>query len=291
LKPYRIAVIHDQGYMSWSVRELFRRIIELGHTPVYVRVSSMTYGTGAGGEYRLDGAIVRSLGPLPTAEEAAARLGFIRHLEASGVAVINPYPSLVLTRDKITQLIVLSEHGIPVPETIVTWSIGAALRKISEWGKAVLKPVIGSLGRGVILLEDADRAYYDLARVLRSGQPLYIQKYIEKPGRDLRIFTVGGEVLGGMYRVSTTSWKTNIAQGGTPIRAEPPEEAAELALKAARILGLEFAGVDIAEDKDGYKVIEVNSAPLWRGFKQATGIDPSVHIVKRLVELIDSKRG
>jgi len=295
---FRIAVIHDTPHMVWSVRQLFRKIIEKGHTPYYLRVTSVPYSAYGGlaiaedDQVTLDGAIVKGLGDLNTAEDAVGKLGLVKSLELSGTIVINPFKSLLLSRDKITQLLYLSENGIPIPETIITWSVSTALRYLSKWGKAVVKPVIGSLGRGVLLIDDEDRAFYDLTNVLRSGQPIYIQKYIEKPGRDIRIFVVGDRVLGGIYRVSM-GWKTNVARGGRPVKAELDNELEELALKATRILDLEFAGVDVAEDLDNgsYLVLEVNSAPLWRGFYHATGVDPSEHIVNRLLDLIREKRG
>ncbi|MEB3757050.1 MAG: RimK family alpha-L-glutamate ligase [Desulfurococcales archaeon] len=295
---FRIAVIHDTPHMVWSVRQLFRRIIEKGHTPYYLRVTSVPYSAKGGlaiaedDQVTLDGAIVKGLGDLNTAEEAVGKLGLVKSLELSGTIVINPFRSLLLSRDKITQLLYLSENGIPIPDTIITWSVSTALRYLSKWGKAVVKPVIGSLGRGVLLIDDEDRAFYDLTNILRSGQPIYIQKYIEKPGRDIRIFVVGDRVLGGIYRVSM-GWKTNVARGGRPVKAELDNELEELALKATRILGLEFAGVDVAEDLDNgsYLVLEVNSAPLWRGFYHATRVDPSEHIVNRLLDLIREKRG
>ncbi|MCE4606532.1 MAG: RimK family alpha-L-glutamate ligase [Desulfurococcales archaeon] len=295
---FRIAVIHDAPHMVWSVRQLFKRIIERGHSPYYLRVTSVPYIINGGlaitedEQVKLDGAIVKGLGDLNTAEEAVGKLGLIKSLELSGSAVINPFESLLLSRDKITQLLYLSENGVPTPETIVTWSVSTALRYLSKWGKAIVKPVIGSLGRGVLLVDDEDRAFYELTTVLRSGQPIYIQRYIEKPGRDIRIFVVGDRVLGGIYRVSM-GWKTNVARGGRPIKAELDDELEELALRATRTLRLEFAGVDIAEDVNNgsYIVLEVNSAPLWRGFYYATRIDPSEHIVGRLIDLIKEKRG
>jgi RimK family alpha-L-glutamate ligase len=294
---YRIAVVHDAPHMTWSVRQLFRRIIEKGHSPYYLRITSVPYmltgGLAFSGEApRLDGCLIKGLGDTLTPEDAVARLGIVKSLELAGCATLNSYEGLLRSRDKISQLMYLSENGIPVPETIVTWSISTALRYLARWGKAIVKPVIGSLGRGVLLLEDEDLAFYELSRIVRSGHPIYLQKYIEKPGRDIRIFVVGNKVLGGIYRVST-GWKTNVARGGKPVKAEVDGELEELALKSASTLGLEYAGVDIAEDSSTgrYIVLEVNSAPLWRGFQAATGIDPSEHIVSRLIDLINEKRG
>ncbi len=294
---YRIAVVHDTPHMTWSVRQLFRRIIEKGHSPYYLRITSVPYmvkgGLALGDEApRLDGCIIKGLGDTITPEDAVARLGIVKSLELAGCTTLNSYEGLLKSRDKISQLMYLSENGIPVPETIVTWSISTALRYLARWGRAIVKPVIGSLGRGVLLLEDEDLAFYELSRIVRTGHPIYLQKYIEKPGRDIRIFVVGNTVLGGIYRVSM-GWKTNVARGGKPVKAEVDDELARLALKSAAALGLEYAGVDVAEDTDTdrYLVLEVNSAPLWRGFQAATGIDPSEHIVSRIIDLISEKHG
>jgi len=162
-----------------------------------------------------------------------------------------------------------------------------AIEKIKQWKEAVLKPLMGSLGYGSIKISEADIAYHVGKVLLSINQPLYVQKYIEKPQRDIRVLVVDDKVLGAIYRISYTSWKTNVAQGAKVVKAPKIPEVEEIAVRATKILNLYYAGVDIAETPDeGYVVFEVNASPLWKGFQKATGINPAEEIAKFIIEHI-----
>ena len=156
-----------------------------------------------------------------------------------------------------------------------------------EFGKAVFKPIIGSLGLGSVLVDNPDTAY-QLSRSLYAFKlPIYIQRYIEKPGYDIRVFVVGDRVISAMKRVIECGWKTNIAQGarGVAISEKDYPDAFELAIKAAKVLGLDYTGVDIIVDHDGnYYIIEANASPLWRGLWMATGVNAAEYIIEYLEE-------
>ena len=91
-----------------------------------------------------------------------------------------------------------------------------------------------------------------------------------------------------MYRVAPrNSWKTNIAQGARPVPATVRKEIEEAAIRAVKVLGLVYAGIDIIEyGENQYAVIEVNASPLWRGLQTATGVNPARHIVEKVLELV-----
>jgi tetrahydromethanopterin:alpha-L-glutamate ligase len=114
---------------------------------------------------------------------------------------------------------------------------------------------------------------------------LYIQEFVPNPGRDIRVFVVGEEALGAMYRVSLEgSVVSNLSQGGRPVTCELTEEIQDLAVRATKAVGADFAGVDLIEGENGLLVLEVNGTPSGRGINQACGVDVTEKIVASLFE-------
>jgi ribosomal protein S6--L-glutamate ligase len=155
-------------------------------------------------------------------------------------------------------------------------------------GDVVLKPLFGSEGRGMARLSDAGLAGRAFHALERQGAVIYQQQFIPHPGWDLRVFVLGGEVLAAMRRSAApifsaageAEWRTNIARGGRGEPVDLPAEAADLALRAARGVGTEIAGVDLLPDRrGGYWVLEVNSAPGWKALAQVTGTDVAARVL------------
>ena len=117
---------------------------------------------------------------------------------------------------------------------------------------------------------------------------LYLQEYVKHGGKDIRCFVVGERVIASMYRVAKGGWKTNVSQGGVPIPFKPSKETEELAVKAAKTVGCEIAGVDLMESKEGLMVHEVNSQPGFMGLQTSTGIDIAGEIVDYIIKKIKS---
>jgi len=196
-------------------------------------------------------------------------------------------PAIFIARDKFTSIRLLHEAGLPVPRTILTEDPSQALHAIEEMGSVVFKPIMGSLGLGSFKVDNIDTGYHIVNLLLELNQPLYVQQYVEKKGdRDIRVFVVDSQPIASMYRVSARgAWKTNVAQGAKPLPANPPREILEDAVKAVEVLGLVYAGVDIAETPTGHVIFEVNASPLWRGLYTATGVDPAPAIVEATIRL------
>ncbi|BFH73551.1 hypothetical protein SJAV_14950 [Sulfurisphaera javensis] len=215
------------------------------------------------------------------------RFDSLKGLESNGITLINSPDSMFIARDKFNSLMKLKMAKIPVPDTTVVEDPFEVMRLVNEWKDVVIKPVIGSLGLGSVRVSDPDVAFRVAKAILSVNQPVYVQKYINKPERDIRVFVVGTTVLGSIYRVNRSSWKTNVAQGSLTQVLLPNEELQEISLKVVKALKLDYAGIDIVEDEDGsYKVIEVNAAPLWKGFYEATHINPAKYIVEHLIRKI-----
>ncbi len=240
-----------------------------------------------GSRIKADAVIVRGLGVAPSIEQLMRRIGVLEALRLNGCFVINKPLSMLLARDKWFSLLTLYSAGLPVPRTIITENPYTSMRVINRYKKAVFKPIIGSLGLGSAYVEDPDIAYQLTKSLLSAKQPSYIQEYIDKPGYDIRVFVVGDHVVAAMKRVITKGWKTNIAQGakGVALKEKDDPEAFELALKAAKLLQLDYTGVDIIVDKEGrHYIIETNASPLWKGLMDATGVNPAEHIIDYIIQ-------
>ncbi len=291
----RIAVLHSSPRPTWTSRRLLDAIESRGAMPLYLLWNYLAAELGSEScpiKYRgrcldVDAIIVRSLGRGLSLEKFTARKAILEAAQNYGYVVVNPSPGIFLARDKFTSLRLLRKAGLPVPKTVITEDPAYALSVIEQLGEVVFKPIIGSLGLGSFKVNSIDAGYHIVNLLLEMNQPIYMQEYIEKKGgRDLRVFVVDSRPVASMYRVSSGTWKTNIARGAKPLPATPPEEILEAAVKAAETLGLVYAGVDIAEkDEGGFVIFEVNASPLWRGLYTATGVDPAYHIVDAVIRL------
>jgi len=290
----RVGVVADRPVPPWSARQIILALEQMGVEAVYLRPSDIaslignTHSVMLTSTLRpaeLDAVILRDLGVVTTVEMFLRRVDVFRHMELLGVPVVNPVESYITARDKFMSLCLLSKAGVPVPRTIVVEDYFTATRAVEMFSKAVIKPLIGSLGLGILRVDNPDMAYTVSKTLAQIKQPIYVQEYIEKPNRDIRILVIGDEIVTAYYRVQTSpyNWKTNIAQGAVAQPIEKlDEELKEYAFKALKVLNLYYAGIDFGESKNGYVLFEVNAAPQWRGIQRATGINPA----KKLAELV-----
>lgn len=289
-----LGVMHQSSVPPPSARDLLEEARRLGLRAFYMRPQELAACVSGeepslirrGELLRLDVLLVRGLGHPLSVEQLAYRLSLLRHIELQGTLVTNSSLSIELARNKFLALLKLREAGVPVPPTLITESLPLALRFVEKWGSVVVKPVIGSMGRGVILLRDPDIAYAVFRQLLTWSQPLMLQKYYEKIGnRDLRVLVINGEPYVAYYRVAREgSFKTNVAQGA---KIEPAGssfgDSGELAIRAAKALGLFYAGVDIMETSEGSFVLEVNASPNWKGAK-ILGYNPAAKLIEELIK-------
>jgi [lysine-biosynthesis-protein LysW]--L-2-aminoadipate ligase len=213
----------------------------------------------------------------------------LRFFEHYGVPTVNPYEVVALCGDKVLASLRLAEAGVPTPRTVVALTPEAALKALDEVGyPAVLKPPIGSWGRLMAKVDDREEAEQIIEHKTALGSPMhsifYVQEYIEKPERDLRVFVVGDEVVAAMYRYSK-DWRTNAARGGTAESLVPDSELSELALKASEAVGGGVLAVDLMEAPQGLLVHEVNPTPEFKALTGATGIDVADKIVDYVMEV------
>ena len=213
---------------------------------------------------------LRSFGPGST-EQVTRRISLIEHLEVAGIKVINSTYPFRRSRDKYATQYTLQAAGIPIPTTFTTESLARAYEMTEEMLPVIFKPILGSMGRGSMKFDDADLAFNAYKMLDRLYAPMIIQGYIPTPGRDIRVFIIGDECVGAVYKyIPSGHWKSNVAQGGKMVEEEMSPEVIELGFRAARSMKLDYCGVDILESPSGPVVLEVNAAPGWQGLKEAT---------------------
>jgi RimK family alpha-L-glutamate ligase len=147
----------------------------------------------------------------------------------------------------------------------------------------IVKPLFGSMGLGMVRVSDEDTAW----RVFRAIEAIrgvfYLQRTIAHDGADYRAFVVNGRVIGAIERRSN-GWRTNVSRGASASAVELPADMVDLAVRAAAVVGADYAGVDLLPGRDGIVyVLEVNGIPGWRGLHSATGIDVAGAIVETLL--------
>ncbi len=235
----------------------------------------------------IDLCLLRSFGPGST-EQSTRRISLLEHMEVAGIKVMNSTYPFRRCRDKYATQYILNSAEIPIPSTYTTESLARAYEKTGEMGDVIYKPILSSMGRGSMKFDDPDLAYNAYRLLDRLHHPLILQKFVKTPGRDIRVFIVGDEVAGAVYKyIPEGQWKSNVAQGGKMVEEEMTPEIIDLAFRATKAMGLDYSGVDLLESPEGPIVLEVNASPGWQGLKRATGKDVAELIVEYGVKQVE----
>ena len=214
-----------------------------------------------------------------------------RQFESMGVYTINSSAAITQSRDKLFSLQLLLKNGISIPTTGFANSPMDTNDLIEMVGGAplIVKLLEGTQGRGVVLAETkkAAESVINAFKALRAN--LLVQEFIkEAQGKDLRCFVIDGKVDASIQREAAPGeFRANIHQGGTASIVKITPDERTLAIKAAKVLGLKVAGVDIIRSKEGPLLLEVNSSPGLEGIEAATGKD----IAGMMISSIEKKLG
>ena len=263
-----LAIIYDR--VRPDEKMLFEALDELGvpFEKVYAPQLKVTFGeTRVPWTVAIERCVSQSRGHAAT-----------RALEGLGVRVINPSHVIEACGDKLATNALLSRAGLPTPKTGVAFTPESALELIEDFGyPVVLKPTVGSWGRMVSRLNDRDAAEAVIEHKDVLGGPqhgvYYIQELIEKPGRDIRAFVIGGECIGAIYR-SSGHWITNTARGASASHCPVTPEIAALAVQAAAAVRGEIVAIDLVEDPArGLLVIEINHTMEFKNSVSTTGVN------------------
>jgi len=292
----KILVVYGTKPTSNSL-ELVEKAKQLGHEVYDGPTSDMTskvspegsrFWIGSEEVSDADLCMLRSFGP-GSCEQLTRRISLLEHMELAGIRVMNPCYPFRRSRDKYATQYTLLHNDLPVAETVTTESLARAYEHTSLMdGKIVYKPILSSMGKGSMRFENTDLAYNAYKMLDRMQHPFLIQRFIENPGRDIRVFVIGGEVASAVYKyVPEGGWKSNVAQGGKMVEEKISQKILELGLKATKAMRLDYCGVDIIESPEGPVILEVNAAPGWQGLKEATGLDIAVKIIHYAEDIIN----
>lgn len=210
----------------------------------------------------------------------------VRQLEMQGVYSVSSSIAIVRSRDKLRSLQLLAKAGVGIPKTVVSRNSTDIDDLIDKLGgtPVIIKLARGTHGNGVVLAESKKAAKSVLQAFYltnEDGTNVLLQEFIkESAGTDIRVFVVGGRVVASMKRQSLDDdFRSNLHKGGEGTRIKLTEEERKMAIKAARALGLNVAGVDLMRSERGPLVLEVNSSPGF-GIEKVTGRDVAGAIIE-----------
>ena len=212
----------------------------------------------------------------------------LRLFESLGIRCINSSDVARICGDKILTSVALKEAGLAQPPIRIAFTEDSALIAIEELGyPVVLKPAVGSWGRLLAKVNDRESAEAILEHKTVLGSYhhsiFYIQKYIEKQGRDIRSFVVGNECIAAIYR-SSSHWITNTARGAVATGCPVTDEIASLSVAAAHAVGGGVLAVDLFESTEGLLVNEVNYTMEFRNSIDTTGVNIPGRVVTYVLE-------
>lgn len=264
-----------------------------GLTPIYFPITRLAAWIGGRAHLEVNdqcledcqALFVRTI-PIGSLEQIIFRMDALHRIERLGIRVVNPASAIEQTVDKYYTSFLLADAGILTPRTFITEDFEQAMSAFLEMGDVVVKPLFGSEGKGMTRISDEDSAYRLFRSLELCRYIYYLQEYIPHGQEDIRAFVIGDRVVAAMRRRGT-GWKTNFSRGAQVEPIQLNEEQEELSLRAARLVGTEYAGVDLMPAEDGRTyVLEVNSIPGWRGLRKTTSQNIADLIVAHVVGLL-----
>ncbi len=221
-------------------------------------------------------------------------LAVVSHLDLMGVPVLNAAAPIARSRDKLRCLQMLTKAGIDIPRTVMAHDRANVELLVEQVGglPAIIKLIRGTQGVGVMIASTVQEVKTIVDTFWQLGEEIVIQEFIaESKGRDVRALVVGDRVVGAMRRKAKRGeFRSNLHRGGEGRLIELPPAYTEVAVRAARVIGLEIAGVDLLEASGGPKIMEVNSSPGFEGLEKATGQDIAGAIIEHAIAFAEARR-
>ncbi|EMI29208.1 ribosomal protein S6 modification protein [Rhodopirellula europaea SH398] len=215
----------------------------------------------------------------------------VRQFEQMDVFCANSSAGISNSRDKLRSLQILSRHQIGIPKTTFVRDRKDILPAIERVGGSpvIIKLLEGTQGVGVILAENVKVAEAIIETLQSTKQNVLVQQFVaESRGKDIRAFVIGDRVVAAMRRVAVgNEFRSNVHRGGQTEAVVLDETYAETAVRAAQIMGLRVAGVDMLEGANGPQVMEVNSSPGLEGIESATKLDIAGAIIDYMSAQVD----
>jgi ribosomal protein S6--L-glutamate ligase len=291
--PLRVICILSRKKSLYSTRRLVQAAKEQGHRPIVLDtlrcnivverdVPQVRYGA-----HRVPAPDV--VIPRIGASITGYGLAVVSQFEMMGVPVLNGSLAIARSRDKLRSLQLVARSGIRVPRTLLAHHRADVPMLLEQVGglPAIIKLIQGTQGIGVMLATSMEEAETLLNTFWDLGHDILLQEFIqESSGRDVRALVIGDRVVAAMRRQAKAGeFRSNIHRGGQASPVELPKAFVDAAIASARVLGLELAGVDMLESKQGPMVLEINSSPGFEGMEGATKLDIAGSIIAHAARL------
>ena len=261
----RICIIYDK--LRFEEKKIYKDIQQKGFDATLVDGKSLIFDTELSKSDSRFGDII-----LQRVISYNRGLHLTYCLEQIGLPVVNSFSVSEICGNKLITSLILKKNNVPTPKTTFAFSTESARECMKKLGyPLVVKPIIGSWGRGVYQIKDQSMADMMLDSRQENDNSFsriyYLQELIDRPSRDIRCIVIGDQIVASVFRHSSENeWRTNVAVGGRTEMAPLTSELKEIVLKASNAVGGGILGVDLMEDKErGYLVHEVNNTVEFRG--------------------------
>ena len=261
----RICIIYDK--LRFEEKKIYNDIQQKGFDATLVDGKSLIFDTESSKSDSRFGDII-----LQRVISYNRGLHLTYCLEQMGLPVVNSSGVSEICGNKLITSLILKKYGVPTPKTTFAFSTESARECMKKLGyPLVVKPIIGSWGRGVYQIKDQSMAEMMLDSRQENDNSFsriyYFQELIDRPSRDIRCIVIGDQIVASVFRYSSENeWRTNVAVGGRTEMAPLTSELKEIVLKASNAVGGGILGVDLMEDKErGYLVHEVNNTVEFKG--------------------------
>lgn len=254
----------------------------------FLRCSMGLEGTRSSILYRGEPVAVDAIIPRIGASVTFYGTAVVRQFETMGVYTLASAAAIQRSRDKLRSLQLLAREDIGLPVTAFARSVKDTRSVIDMVGGAplIIKLVEGTQGSGVVLAETRKAAESVIDAFRQLDANILVQEYIkEAGGSDVRCIVIGGRVVASMMRnAAPGEFRSNLHRGGTAEATKLTTKERRTAVKAAKSLGLDVAGVDLLRSDRGPLVLEVNSSPGLEGIETATGVD----VAGEMIEFVEN---
>ena len=288
----RVAVLGSTG--GWHAERLERALTARGHACAFAPVTRLAGRIDRGiavrgGEIALDACdvvVVRGI-PRGSLEQVVFRVDALHALAAVGVRAVNGAHAIERTVDKFLASSLLARAGLPTPRTVACERPTDAMEAFVELGgDVIVKPLFGSMGLGMVRVDDRDVAQRVFRALELERAVYYLQETLPHAGTDVRALVVGERVVASIERVGE-GWRTNLARGARARALRLDGERERLCVRAAAALGADYAGVDLLRTTEGTDyVLEVNGIPGWQGVERTTGVDVAAALAQHLETVV-----
>jgi ribosomal protein S6--L-glutamate ligase len=289
-----IGILTTRNHRYHPNRRFIETALRMGHRPLLIDPWKCLLRAG------YDGEIMTYRGKaFPHLDVALPRIGatiedyemtVVKQLELMATPLVNGFDSIAKSRDKFTCLQILASQGIRVPRSFMVTDCRNLVKLIRDLDgpPVIVKLLRGRQGTGVTLAESHQAAEFVVNNLSGFGDVALLQEFVEESrGRDIRALVIGGEVKASMVRQSRGGdFRSNIHLRGVGAGIDLSGEYRKVAMKAAKVLGLDVAGVDMLESRSGPMVLEVNYSPGFRELEKVARMDVAECILTYAVNMV-----